>query len=125
MISNGQLVSVNPANALTRAAIGLLSDPSTVHLDEEQFPLEFSLGQNYPNPFNPSTVIRYRIPESTGVRLDVYDILGRRVVSLVNEQLAAGEHTAVFDGSRLASGVYLYRLQAGNRTMVRKMLLVK
>ncbi len=86
---------------------------------------EFSLHQNYPNPFNPSTTISYVIPEQSDVRLDVININGQRVVTLVDEQQHAGEHRVTFDAGRLASGVYLYRLQAGSLTRTQRMVLVK
>jgi len=102
-----------------------LFNNTAVNIPAEDYPVVFSLAQNYPNPFNPTTTLHYQIPEASKVRLDVYDILGRHVTSLVNEQLAAGEHTAMFDGSRLASGVYIYKLQAAGNVSVRKMMLVK
>ncbi len=93
---------------------------------ERDTPIEFALGQNYPNPFNPSTTIKYALPEIATVRLDVYDMLGRRVATLVNNDAhAAGYHTVIFDASRLASGVYIYRLQAGSTTITRKLTLIK
>lgn len=92
---------------------------------DPELPLRVSLSQNYPNPFNPTTQIKYALPEAVDVRLDVYNIAGQRVATLVNAQQNAGHHTATFDGSRLASGVYVYRLQAGNVVHTRKMVLVK
>ena len=76
-----------------------------------EVPGEFTLEQNYPNPFNPRTVIRYGLPTSCEVRLGVYDVLGREVCLLVDAKKDAGVHDVTFDGSHLASGVYLYRLQ--------------
>ena len=86
---------------------------------------EFRLNQNYPNPFNPSTTITYVIPEQNDVRLDVISINGQRVATLVDENQHAGEHRVTFDASGLASGVYLYRLQAGSFTKTERMVLVK
>ncbi|HUI29602.1 MAG TPA: glycosyl hydrolase family 28 protein [Candidatus Acidoferrales bacterium] len=88
-------------------------------------PYEFELYQNYPNPFNPSTVIRYQLSAGGRATLKVYDLLGREVATLVNERQNAGTHFVTFDGSRLASGVYFYRLNAGNFVKTRKLLLVK
>ena len=88
-------------------------------------PKSFALGQNYPNPFNPTTTINYDIPARSYVTLVVYDILGRRVETLVNGEKHPGHYEVTFDASRLPSGVYLYRLQAGSFTSVRKMILVK
>jgi len=93
---------------------------------EEREPTIYKLHQNYPNPFNPTTTIAYSIPEGTAfVSLKVFDILGRHVATLVNERKAAGAYQVSFDASHLASGVYLYRIQAGSYVATRKMLLVK
>jgi hypothetical protein len=88
-------------------------------------PREVSLSQNYPNPFNPATTIRFGLPEQADVRLEVYNLIGRRVAVLVSESRNAGWHTATFDASALASGVYFYRLQAGAMVITRKLTLVK
>ena len=101
---------------------------STSYLDEiksQLLPESFTLEQNYPNPFNPTTVIRYSLSESASVRLEVFDILGRKVQTLVNTKQQAGWYTFDFNGTNLASGVYLYRLQAGNFVKIQKMTLVK
>lgn len=92
---------------------------------EEHTPLDVGLCQNYPNPFNPSTTIRFRISHFGFVSLKVFDILGKEVATLVNVGLEPGSHEAVFDASRLASGVYVYRLSRGNRTESKHMLLMK
>jgi len=88
----------------------------------------FSLNQNYPNPFNPTTNIGFRIASASGggfVTLKVYDILGREVATLVNEEKPAGNYEVEFDGGALASGIYFYKLQTGNYTSVKKMILIK
>lgn len=90
-----------------------------------ELPKTFALHQNYPNPFNPSTKIVYRVANREFVELGVYDVLGRKVATLVNEVKRPGTYTVQFDGSGLASGVYFYRVQAGQFSLVRKMLLVK
>jgi len=84
-----------------------------------------ALFQNYPNPFNPSTTIKYNLPKSSVVSLAVFDILGREVSMLVNERRDAGVYEVRFDGSNLASGVYFYRLQAGNYVATKPLLLLK
>jgi hypothetical protein len=88
-------------------------------------PTEFAVAQNYPNPFNPSTTITYSLPQEQRVELKVYNMLGQEIATLVNGTVAAGVHTAVFNADRLGSGVYLYRLSAGNNSVVRRMLLLK
>ena len=85
----------------------------------------FSLEQNYPNPFNPTTIISYSLPYTSKVVLKVYNLLGQEVASLINSQQTAGVHQVVFDGSNLASGVYFYRIQAGNFSATKKLILMK
>jgi hypothetical protein len=85
----------------------------------------FALEQNYPNPFNPSTTIEFSIPLSAQVQLKVYNILGQEVATLVNENLKVGRHSVTFDASRLASGLYLYKINAGSFVSTKKMLLLK
>lgn len=91
----------------------------------KEVPKEFELNQNYPNPFNPSTQIGYSISEPGHVNLSVYDLLGRKVATLVNERRTAGNYSIKFDASALASGVYFYRLEAGSFVKVNKMALMK
>jgi hypothetical protein len=83
------------------------------------------LSQNYPNPFNPSTVIRYQLANSGMVTLKVYDVLGREVRTLVNERQTAGDHSVTFNAAKLSSGIYFYRLQAGNNIQTKKLVLMK
>jgi subtilisin family serine protease len=93
--------------------------------DEAALPEAFSLEAAYPNPFNPVTTLRYALPDAATVRLVVYDLLGREVARLVEGVQQAGYHAVAFDGARLASGVYLYRLEAGAFVQTRRMTLVK
>jgi hypothetical protein len=88
-------------------------------------PTSFSLDQNYPNPFNPSTTIKFQIANAGFVTLKVFDMLGREVSTLVNQQLEAGTYQSKWDASGYASGMYLYTLQAGNSVETRKLMLVK
>ncbi len=92
---------------------------------DNSIPQNFLLEQNYPNPFNPSTQISYSIPSTEKVTLKVYDELGKEVASLVNQEQAAGNYTVDFDASQFASGVYFYRIQAGNNIQMKKMILMK
>ncbi|MGD8782149.1 MAG: YCF48-related protein [Ignavibacteria bacterium] len=93
--------------------------------DETDFDLSFELYQNYPNPFNPSTVISWQLAESINVNLKVYDILGRKIKTLVNTYQTAGKHEVLFDGSNLPSGIYIYRISAGNINKINKMILLR
>lgn len=86
---------------------------------------EFELFQNYPNPFNPATKIRYAVPQRENVRLEIYNVLGQRVAVLVNEVRNPGIYTVDFNASQLATGLYVYRMQAGNFHSIKKMLLTK
>ncbi len=85
----------------------------------------FSLSQNYPNPFNPVTVINYQIPVNSKVMLKVYDVLGKEITTLVNNQQQAGKYSVSFDASKLASGVYIYQIIAGNFIQAKKMTVLK
>jgi hypothetical protein len=88
-------------------------------------PTEFSLFQNYPNPFNPTTNIKFDLPKESNVTLKVYNVLGAEVATLVNSVMPAGHHEVKFDAARYASGVYIYRIEAGSFVQVKKMLLMK
>ena len=88
-------------------------------------PSEFVLQQNYPNPFNPSTIIKYEIPKSTFVILSIFDLLGREITTLINQVQNAGYHEITFNAKNLSSGIYIYQIQAGEFSQIRKMLLMK
>ena len=92
---------------------------------ENVTPNRFALAQNYPNPFNPSTQITFELPSSNTASLKVFDVLGREVATLANGRLQAGSHTVTFDASKLASGMYIYKLESGNFVSVKKMMLLK
>jgi len=99
--------------------------------DEEiKVPASFSLNQNYPNPFNPETKIEYFLPKETQVRIDIFNIIGQRVKTLVNQRETAGHKKVIWDGKNergeaVSSGIYFYRLEADNFTQTRKMILMK
>lgn len=106
----------------------LLAEIGTINItdiEEESFPIEYELSQNYPNPFNPSTTINFQLPAKSYTTLKVYDILGKEVAVLINEEKAAGKYSISFDGSQLTSGVYFSRLTAGSYTSLIKMLMIK
>ncbi len=88
-------------------------------------PSQFSLSQNYPNPFNPTTTINYSIQKDGNVSLKVYNTLGQQVAELINGNMKAGQHQVTFDASKFVSGIYYYRLEAGNNVSVKKMILLK
>jgi hypothetical protein len=103
----------------------VIASTATTSVPVSELPQFVSLNQNYPNPFNPTTQISYELPASADVRLEVFNIQGQRVASLVNAAQTAGTHTVTFDASNLASGVYLYRLQVGAQVITKKMTLLK
>jgi len=88
-------------------------------------PSIYMLKQNYPNPFNPSTNINFTLPNAEFVTLKIYDILGREVTTLINEEMNAGNYTKIWDAKNLSSGVYFYKLQAGKFSETKKMILKK
>ncbi|MEO8169164.1 MAG: T9SS type A sorting domain-containing protein, partial [bacterium] len=100
------------------------SPPTGINLNGSE-PQRFVLYQNFPNPFNPSTSIAFAIPKAVHVTLDVYDILGRKVVSLLNARKEMGSYQLEFDSSSLSSGVYFYRLAAGDYVETKRMMILK
>ncbi len=118
------LISVSKAGGSTAS-----SDVSIQQVVEEDaaasIPSQYELYNAYPNPFNPSTTIRFDLPETAKVRLVVYDMLGREVAVLVDGERSAGEHAVLFEAGKLSSGVYIYRLQAGNFVQTKKLMLTK
>ncbi len=98
---------------------------TTVEENEVNIPNDFTLSQNYPNPFNPSTTIAFGIPTSAFVTLKIYDVLGKEVANLCNEELPAGKYSHVWDASEFASGMYVYQIQAGDFVSSKKLMLMK
>jgi len=88
-------------------------------------PTEFAMRQNYPNPFNPTTIVEFDLPKDSHVKLELYNVLGQRVMSVLDENRAAGTQRVQIDASKLATGVYLYRLAAGDKVFMKKMTLIK
>ncbi len=133
--------SYNVNGTVGQPAIGAVSDSSYtngvgfwylqnylltgIQSKPDKVPTNFQLYQNYPNPFNPSTIISYQLAKKSQVTLTIYDILGRRVATLVNQNENAGSYDVRFDGSALASGVYFYRLEAGSYSQIKKLMLLK
>ena len=99
--------------------------PSKIWEDVLNSPQEFKLYQNYPNPFNPTTIIRFQLPVSGNIKIKVFDILGREIKTLVNEEKPAGNYEIEFNASGLSSGIYFYRLQAGSFIETKKMVLIR
>jgi hypothetical protein len=93
--------------------------------ETEEPPSEFNLFQNYPNPFNPSTTIKYELPVNGNVKLIIYDVLGGEIKTLVNGFKQKGRYEVQFSASGLPSGIYLYKIEAGNFSANRKMILLK
>jgi hypothetical protein len=92
---------------------------------EDPYLASFNLRQNYPNPFNPSTTINYSLAKPGNVKLTVYNSIGSKVATIVNEYKPAGNYSVQFNGSNLASGIYLYRLESGNYSTAKKFILMK
>lgn len=112
---------------LTVSTTQVITASSTITDVEDigSVPTDFNLMQNYPNPFNPTTTIRFALPKESSVRLTVFNILGQEVASLVQGTMTAGFHKVDFDASKLTSGMYIYRIEAGNFVSVKKMVLMK
>ena len=96
-----------------------------VHQISSEVPEEFSLSQNYPNPFNPSTKIKFDVPKASHTKLIIYDMLGREVTTLVNQQLKPGSYQADWDASAFSSGVFFYKIISGGFAETKKMILMK
>ena len=104
---------------------GVTSIESEIENKIDQLPSDYLLSQNYPNPFNPTTSLQYTIGSLQFVTLKVYDVLGREVATLVNEEKPAGEYEVEFNAANLPSGIYFYQLKAGQFSETKKMILLK
>ena len=119
--AGNNLEDLRTAIQASRAKYNTLTDVE----NETTLPIKFNLSQNYPNPFNPSTKISFSIPESGMVSLKVYDLLGREVANLINRELQPGTYDYSFNGAGLSSGMYFYKIDSGNYSETRKMMLLK
>lgn len=118
LVVDGIRIANNWGLAVTGTATDVAENNSVL-------PTKFDLSQNYPNPFNPSTTIKYQVPQNSFVSVNVYDVLGNEVRTLVREEKAAGSYELRFDAGNMPSGVYFYKIQAGNFTQTKKMILMK
>lgn len=141
--SNGASTSVAPTSIVytssgnNRAAFSYAGfGPTNIYANQEglltgiqnvgsETPVSYKLEQNYPNPFNPVTNIKFSVPNAANVKLVIYDMLGKEVATLVNQQMNTGTYNVDFDAAALSSGVYFYKLTAGDFTAIKKMMLVK
>lgn len=129
-VTVGQVLTGDASNLSLRCRAGFWNLPvkpiTSVEQDASNYiPKEFQLHQNYPNPFNPSTTIQFELPKRSSVIIDVFDVLGRKVATLVDEEMPSGTHRVVFDASGLAGGAYFYRMQAERFEMTKKLVLLK
>ena len=120
-----RVVVTNGAGSDTSQTVIVAVTPVSSVRYQSGIPEVFALHQNYPNPFNPSTQIRFDIPQEANVRLDIFNVLGQRIATLVDEYRTAGYYTEHFNAGHLASGLYFYRIQAGDFTSVKKLMLVR
>jgi hypothetical protein len=123
------VVGVSENNAMSvLSGFWYLAQPEIVTSVEqvhEGTPREFRLEQNYPNPFNPSTNIQFSVAEGTHVTLRVYDLLGREIMKLVEDDFSPGVYTVTFDAAGLSSGMYIYRIEAGSFIQTKRLVLLK
>jgi len=99
--------------------------PPILSVEDEYGSLSYELAQNYPNPFNPTTKIRFQIPQQLFVTIKIFDVLGNEVVTLVQEEKSAGEYDLTWETENLTSGIYYYRITAGDFIQTRKMVFLK
>jgi hypothetical protein len=104
---------------------GRFAYSNTIEVDVTSEITEFALQQNYPNPFNPSTIINYSLSKEGNIKLTIYNSIGSKVTTIVNEYKPAGNYSVQFNGGNLASGIYLYRLESGNYSATKKFIMLK
>ena len=117
---SGDYVYVADENSLM-----ILRFTATGVQEDESVPLSFSLGQNYPNPFNAQTKISYSLPKASNARLDIFNLLGQKIETLFEGHQQAGEHSVAWDASGFSSGIYFYKLVAGDKVFTKRMTVVK
>ncbi len=133
-VSTNSAQSINPM--LVRKIDNILDNVTDIETDNNSLITEYRLSQNYPNPFNPSTIIKFQIPNAvdairrggastTNVSLNIYDILGNKIATLVNEQKSSGVYEVEFNADNLSSGIYFYKLHAGSFVESKKMILLR
>jgi hypothetical protein len=125
LVVNDILLS-EPDTGYVNADYAVLLSSNFVGIEDEVInPSNYKLYQNFPNPFNPSTKITYTLPKSEKVKIDVFNLLGQKITTLLNKQMPSGSHEVEFTKNDLPSGVYLYRIEAGEYQQVRKMIIMK
>ena len=128
-VAIGQTATGSGSNSMYKSNAGYVYQAVKVTTSIEHttdiLPENYHLDQNYPNPFNPSTTIQFALPNQAHVLLTIYDMLGREVTTLVNDQIQAGVHKVQFNADGLPSGVYFYRIQANEYNCIKKTLLLK
>lgn len=123
--ADAQFAIVNRVGRNTALGKKGVSDNQTINFTGSPAVTDYALDQNFPNPFNPTTTISYQLPKASHVTIKVYDMIGREVATLVNEDKEQGRYTALFDASHLSSGIYIYSIKSGDYTAVKKMSLIK
>ncbi|WP_340106930.1 zinc-dependent metalloprotease [Rhodohalobacter sp. 8-1] len=120
-----QVRSNDPANPVIEVPISATIEMATSSEVSQEAPQRLELSQNYPNPFNPTTTIQFTLDQSSDITLEVFNITGQRVATLINGSLSAGSHQHTFDASSLSSGIYMYRLRTPDQMLTRQMILIK
>ena len=123
--ANGVFVSGDYVYVADENSLMILRFTATGVQEDESVPLSFSLGQNYPNPFNAQTKISYSLPKASNARLDIFNLLGQKIETLFEGHQQAGEHSVAWDASGFSSGIYFYKLVAGDKVFTKRMTVVK